>query len=186
MQILDEQSIEQNSSSVRYGGFWVRFLAVMLDGIILAPITFGIGYFNVVSWKSMPLLVLVSLVSLAYKPIMEHLYGATLGKMALRLQVVDSGFGKAELGAILLRNIFNILPGLFSLAVSVQIYADPGFEDITGFTEFTQFGNQFPANQMVSFVNLAIMLTDSIMLGIDEQKRSLHDRIAKTYVIEKP
>jgi len=184
--ILDEQSVEQNPGAVRYGGFWVRFLAVLLDGIILAPISFGIGYFNVISWKSIPLLILVTLAGLAYKPVMEHLYGATLGKMALRLQVVSGRFDKAEFSAILLRNIFNILPGLISLAVSIQIYSDPGFEEISGFQEFAAFGNQFAANQAMSLINFAIMLIDSIMLGVDEQKRSLHDRIAGTYVIEKP
>ena len=184
--ILDEQSVEQNSSTVKYGGFWVRFLAVLLDGLILAPITFGIGYFNVITWKSVPVLILVTLAGLAYKPVMEYLYGSTLGKMALRLQVVSISFGKADVKAILLRNIFNIVPGLISLIISVQIYSDPGFEDISGFQDFSMFVNQFQASQTMNFVNFALMFIDSIMLGIDEQKRSLHDRIAGTYVIEKP
>jgi len=183
--ILDQQPIEQNSSTVKYAGFWIRFVAVLLDGLILAPITIGFGYFNMISLKSIPLLVLLTIVGLAYKPVMEHMYGATLAKMAFKLKVVGSDFQQASLNTILLRNIFNILPGLVSLIFSIQMFTDPEFLDVTGFQDFAIYSNQIQSSQAMSIINFSLMFIDSIMLGIDEQKRSLHDRIAGTYVIEK-
>lgn len=78
--ILDETLIPQDNVQVKYGGFWPRLGALVLDGIILAPITFGITYYNISTWKSIPLLALISIIGVAYKPVMEHMYGATLGK----------------------------------------------------------------------------------------------------------
>lgn len=184
--ILDQLPVEQNRNTVKYGGFWVRLGALLIDGLVLAPLSFGVAYFNMTNWKSVPVLVVLSLLGLAYKPLMENTYGATLGKMALRLQVVDLNFEKATFGTILLRNIFNIIPGLFSLFLSVQIYTDPDFQSISGFAEFAQFSQSYGSNQLMSSANGLLMIVEAIMIGVDEQKRSLHDRIAGTYVIEKP
>ena len=186
MQVNLDESLLPNSTAVRYGGFWARFGALIVDGLVLAPVTFGVTYFNIISWKSTPLMVIVALLQIAYKPWMEATYGATLGKMVVRLQVVDLSFGKADLKAVLLRNIFNIIPTLITLIFSIQMYADPEFQDITGYMEFATFSQQYSSNQFASMLTFLLALIDAIMLATDEQKRSLHDRIGGTYVIEKP
>lgn len=182
--ILDQPIVEQDRSSVKYGGFWPRLGALLLDGLILSPLTFGVTFFNITEWKSTALMVVVTLAGIAYKPFMEYSYGATLGKMALRLKVVDLNFGRADIGKILLRNVFNIVPAVLTLLLSIGMYMDPGFEDITGFMEYSAFSQQFSAIQYVSYCNSLIAIVEAIMLAVDDQKRALHDRIAGTYVIE--
>jgi hypothetical protein len=97
MQILDQPLIQTNQNDVKYAGFWSRLGALLIDGIILAPLSFGISYFNIVSWKSLLVLILLGLITVTYKPVLEFLYGATWGKMALKLKVVSLQFENATL-----------------------------------------------------------------------------------------
>ena len=83
----------------RYGGFWIRFLAVLLDGIILAiagmtisipmqiiftPTPFSSLYWGVFSITSSFQL----LVAMTYEAFFLVRFGATPGKMACSLEVI--------------------------------------------------------------------------------------------------
>jgi uncharacterized RDD family membrane protein YckC len=185
MEILDEPQLNVDRNSVLYAGFWPRLGALFLDGLILTPLTFGVMYFNITSWKSVPVLVIVTVLSLSYKPFMEYNYGATLGKMALRLKVVNLQFEKADLQEILLRNIFHIVPPLITLFITIGIYSSEEFQDITGFREFSTYSNQHTSLQIINVVSGIITLVDMIVMLSDSRKRSLHDKIGGTYVIER-
>lgn len=187
MEILDapQPNTTIDPNAVIYGGFWSRFGAMFIDGLVLAPVSVGVMYFNVTSAKSPLLLAVVTLLTLAYKPVMEYVYGATLGKMALKLKVVDAQFDKAGLQEILLRNIFNIVPSLITLVLTIGIYISPEFEEINGFMEYSQYSSQFTSLQIVTYISYFITIVDAIVLLADSRKRSLHDKIAQTYVIER-
>ena len=183
-EILDH-STERTTSNVKYGGFWVRFGALLLDGLILAPISIGLNYFNITSWKSSLLLVLITVIGTAYKPFMEFTYGATFGKMALKLKVTNTNFEKANLMEILLRNVFHIAPQVVTLLISVgSIYNNSDFESVSSWSEYTGFVQQFSVMQYTSYASGIITIIDAIVLITDEQKRSLHDRIGGTLVID--
>jgi uncharacterized RDD family membrane protein YckC len=185
--ILDQLPTNQATGNVKYGGFWSRFGALFLDGLILAPITFGLTYMNVSSWKSTMLMILISIVGIGYKPFMEFTYGATWGKMALKLKVTNANFGKADLTEILFRNIFHILPQLIVLLVSIStVYNDPDFESVSGWTDYAGFLEKFAVLKYINYTSGLITIAEAIMVATDDQKRSLHDRIAKTFVIEQP
>jgi uncharacterized RDD family membrane protein YckC len=184
MEALDQPMIQPSQNVVQYGGFWPRLGALILDGLVMVPVSFGVTYFNITTWKSPLLLILLMLVSLAYKPVMEYVYGATLGKMALNLKVVNLEFERADLNAILMRNIFHIVPPLFSLYFTTRVYADPDFESITGFMQYSTFLNNFPYLRIVNVISGLITIVDAIFLIVDQQRRSLHDRIGSTYVIQ--
>lgn len=182
---IDQTLIEPSDSRIKYGGFWPRLGALILDGLILAPITAGIMYFNVTSWKSVPIMLISSVASLAYKPIMEFYYGATFGKMAAGLTVTNSAYGAPSLKDILLRNVFHYGPSLISLYFSIEIYSHPLFQDIDGYFDFIEFSAQFKGPEYIGYFSGLIVFIEAVMLLADDKKRTLHDRIAGTYVIEK-
>ena len=182
--VLDAPSNEINRTNIKYGGFWQRFGALIIDGFILAPISFGVTYFNIVSWKSSVVLILATVISTAYKPFLEYNYGATWGKMAVKVKVTNLELEKASLSEILLRNIFHILPAVITLLLTLQIYVDPDFESITGFMEYSAFTQKFTALQYANIPIGLIVIVDAIVLLADQQKRSLHDKIAGTLVID--
>jgi uncharacterized RDD family membrane protein YckC len=181
--ILDNSAIQQDKTSIKYGGFWQRFAAIILDWLVLAPVSLGVSYLNMSSWKSSALMVLISLIGLGYKPFMEYRYGASLGKMAMKLKVRNLEFEDATLGAILLRNIFQIIPGVISLFFSIAMYNDPGFASVSGFGDFTNLSQQYVAAQYINYGFGFLALIDAIVLAADYRKRSIHDKIGGTVVI---
>jgi uncharacterized RDD family membrane protein YckC len=181
MEVLDQQLLQVK---VKYGGFWPRVGASLLDGIVIAPIVFGVMYFNVVSFKSTALLIIANGLAMAYKPFMEYTYGATLGKMALDLKVVNLELERANLNEIILRNIFHIGGSLLSLIFMIVVFNASGFEEISGYMEYAAFSQNFVGLQAVNYLTTLVTLIDAIVLIVDEKKRALHDKIAGTFVID--
>ena len=147
--------------AVRYGGFWIRYLAVFVDSLIFSVvivIVFAIGLVLFpVDWANLgrspagllQLLELEGVVWLSallfaaiYETLMIGRYAATLGKMACGLRVVMSDGGKVTYGRSLSRHFAKILSGF-------------------------------------------MMFIGYIMAGFDDEKRALHDRICDTRVIKK-
>src|SRR5688572_3276828 len=87
------------AGALRYAGFWIRFVAVFLDGLILAlpmvAILFAMGAFNPGTYADdrsaspLPNLVMMSLY-MFYATFFIGKFGATPGKMAVKIKVVRS------------------------------------------------------------------------------------------------
>jgi uncharacterized RDD family membrane protein YckC len=95
-------------TSMRYAGFWLRFGAVLLDGIILFVVNLGLGMLIGLSATqaigteqgSIALLLIVYTIQLAvgisYETIMIGKFGATVGKMACKIHVVTANGDKVS------------------------------------------------------------------------------------------
>lgn len=149
-------------AAVHFGGFWIRFLAYIIDAIILGTVTGIIQFMMVGSFFQVPniqpgdnpfaalapmlaVLGTASLISMAIHCAYETLFiwklGATPGKMALGLKVVRPGGGPVDVGRALGRYFAKILSGL-------------------------------------------ILCIGYIMIAFDSEKRGLHDMICDTRVIK--
>jgi uncharacterized RDD family membrane protein YckC len=142
----------------RYGGFWIRFLARLIDWLILIVVNsaitmpLGLGGLSILSgshdmFDLASMLALFGLaamirltVSAAYEILLTWKKGATLGKLALGLKVVRPDGSGITLGRSVAR--------FFSTWIS-------GFIFCIGY----------------------------IIAAFDDEKRSLHDRICETRVI---
>jgi uncharacterized RDD family membrane protein YckC len=184
MEALDQAMIA-NETTVKYGGGGLRFVASLLDALVLAPLTFGISYFNIISWKSSSILIAITLLGIIYKPAMELLYGATLGKMAVKLKVVNAQYEQPNINDILIRNVFQIVPGIIMLFITVGIYNDPEFETVTGFSEYSVWSSKFMALQFGNYAVSSLVIIDGIVLLADKQSRAWHDKIASTFVVHR-
>lgn len=159
-------------SSTKYAGFWLRFVAYIIDNIIIQIIqsfviipvlgVMGIGFASASAFdwddisgaetvgmliafiSAMSALVIVSLIiQVLYYALMESSKNkATLGKMALGLEVVDMDGKKLDFGKALIRQLGKIISGM-------------------------------------------IFLIGYIMAGFTEKKQALHDIIAGTLVVKK-
>lgn len=147
---------------VTYAGFWIRFVAYIIDGIILA-VAMGIVQFAILgSFLTFPrfdpqsrpemyiaplmgMIGLLSLVSIGigclYEGLFVYKYGATPGKMALGLKVVRPNGGPIDLGRAIGRYFGKMLSGI-------------------------------------------ILYIGFIMAGFDAEKKALHDMICDTRVIK--
>jgi len=107
-------------TGMRYGGFWPRFVAKIVDGIILQVIDIPVRLFmgNLSNDPSVQLrIVFLSaaisfLIGGAYSIFFVGKFGATPGKMALRLRVVLSNGGKVGWGRATGRYFAELLSSL--------------------------------------------------------------------------
>jgi uncharacterized RDD family membrane protein YckC len=139
-----------------YAGFWRRFGAVFLDGIILlvpngliqfvaAPAIAGAAIQNNpirAGLLSLGLFALQMAINLSYEVLLIGRYGATLGKTAARIKVVTADGGGVSYARALGRYFAKILSSV-------------------------------------------ILLIGYIIAAFDTEKRALHDRLCNTRVILK-
>ena len=178
--LLDSE--QGQTLNVEYGGFWLRFAAAFIDGLVLLPLT-GLMIYNNFGIKSLALAILISFLYPVYKVFMEAQYGATLGKMAVKLKVVNLQYEKANLQEVILRNIIQIISAFLSAISMILLFGQPGFADATTFTGFSAF-QRTNSNPLFAYLPMVLVLIDGIVLLTNEQKQALHDKIAKTYVIK--
>jgi uncharacterized RDD family membrane protein YckC len=96
----------------QYAGFWLRFLAAAIDGIVLwaaSALTFdlirkaqGIGRWDF-SWVD----IVEFIAEAAYFVILTVVYGQTLGKMVVGIRVIPQEGGANRWGAIILREVIG-------------------------------------------------------------------------------
>jgi uncharacterized RDD family membrane protein YckC len=151
----------------RYGGFWIRFGARFIDGLIFTvPILIVAAVLipnltragsqipgtpnPMFAFGFLTLFVVGFLAAGCYEILMLKYRSATLGKIACGLKVVRSDGSSLSWGAC--------------------------------------FGRFFMWNVVTSgipYLNSVLMLVSAIMLGVDDEKRALHDRVCDTRVIYK-
>jgi uncharacterized RDD family membrane protein YckC len=153
MQKLAEGA-EIRTTALRYAGFWVRFAAIFLDGVILLVLNIvllglmlGLSTSQSVGIESQSSVVLdlLSIIiqlgtGLCYEAVLIGKFGATLGKMACKIKVVTP-----EGGAVSYARAF--------------------------------------ARYFAKFLNAFTLGIGYVIAAFDAEKRTLHDRICNTRVI---
>jgi uncharacterized RDD family membrane protein YckC len=94
------------AGEMHYAGFWIRFVAIFIDGIILnvlnIPVRLAIGFGSTDSNVQMRIVFLSAGISMAigaaYEIFFVGRFGATPGKMALRLRIVRANGDKLTYG----------------------------------------------------------------------------------------
>src|SRR5579864_1162972 len=111
-------------AQLQYVGVGLRFLAVLLDTIIIAVVA-GILSFL---FRGAPGIsgFLSAIIAIGYFIVMEATQGATLGKMALGLRVVKTNGAPITWTDSVIRNLLRIIDGLFAYLVgAILIWTSP-------------------------------------------------------------
>jgi uncharacterized RDD family membrane protein YckC len=150
----------------RYAGFWIRFLARIIDGIIL-------GVINAI--VRLPLMLMFG-----------------IGSMSMRGLGRDSGAGLIFAPAMIGMLGISMLIGL-ALGVAYEVYflssngATPGKMALGLRVIRADGGTISPmlalGRHFAMWVSTFILMIGYIMAGFDPEKRALHDRICETRVI---
>jgi uncharacterized RDD family membrane protein YckC len=157
--------------NTNYAGFWLRFVAVIIDGIILGAVQFiaimpvlgimGIGVVenmenfdssdqaeamsmmaSMMAMAGVAQVVFLIIQTLYYSLMESSNYQASLGKMVLGLKVTDTNGNKLDFSKALVRNLCKIISSM-------------------------------------------ILLIGYLMAAFTEKKQALHDMIANTLVVKK-
>ena len=145
-----------------YGGFWIRFVAYMVDGALL-----GVAGF---------LLIQLPLNALLPRAAGGNLGGnlATLTPTALGLTALEALLGVVIACAYEVYFISARGATIGKQALGLKVVRTDG----SGIPVGLAFGRYF-----AKWINAFTLYIGYIMAGFDEQKRALHDRICETRVI---
>lgn len=168
-----------------YVGFWPRLGALLIDGLILLAVTYFLKLPLEELDNEMLVLVIAAIIPLFYNLFLEYKYAATLGKMLLKIKIVNYELQPPNLSNIILRNIIYIGIQFISFGKDLYNYFQAqSFE----FGEFDGLSSYFTpmviAGLIYSAGVLVIYIIEVVFLLNDEKHRSLHDRIGKTYVVK--
>lgn len=179
---LNDQNNYTFKEEPKYAGFWLRVGAALIDLLVFLPIM-AFGYYNMLVLKSIPMLYAVTVLTALYKPLMEWKYGATLGKMAVKLKVVNYDFKPINIDQAFTRYLPWAVSVIFSLMSTTVIYRASGFEYIDTWMEMNKVAQNPALNIASQIYNLVFLIVVGALI-FDKKKRGIHDKMAKTYCIK--
>lgn len=190
--ILDEGLIEGPvGNNIIYASFWTRVGASLIDFLVLLPLI-GLMMYNNMAVKSMWIMIGLYVLMAAYKPLLEWDKGATLGKMAVKIKVVDAdSLEKMTLNQSIKRYLPWLISNVISLILAIMLFNAPGFEEATNFIELgllqQEQGQSQGEMEILNWVNggySLIFMAVVLSVAFDSKKQGLHDKMASTYVVK--
>lgn len=182
---------KENSYQSLYGNFGERFAALLLDGLIMSPITIIVLLLNnqnlYYTYFTAPAALLFNL---AYHIILPVHYGATPGKLAMGLFILKTdggyiGYKEAFLKflPVIIINIIAVIFSFYGISqVDNTIYNDMGWFDKQ---QYLQSFYPFFGRTMIIILPNVLYFTSLILFLLNDRKRSFTDIIAGTVVVYK-
>ncbi|MCG9661430.1 MULTISPECIES: RDD family protein [Vibrio] len=162
----------------KYSNFWRRFFAVIIDGLVFLPLQWideyilsgAIGSVGVFLWG-----VGGAILGISYYVILHAKYGQTIGKMVMKVKVVDvSESRNITVKQSCMRDIVPIIMVPFT----VYAYAQLAF-----FGKTWQSLDQDSVLTIVSLIMISWVVLESVSMLFNEKRRAVHDYIAGSVVV---
>ncbi len=155
-----------------------RFAAIVFDTIIFVGIIYVYEHYFLDKTSSKTIAVVWSLVTLIsvnfYNIYLTYCYGQTLGKMLLRVKVIDISEEPVTLYQAILRRLIELIYHTISTLFTIYFVFIYGLDaNISSSVTF----------RYVTYFYLFVMFAEIIATLLNQKHRSLHDYIAGTVVI---
>ncbi len=172
-----------------YANFGSRLGAAVVDWLVLTPLLGLTTYFLMMS-PNYNGIVLISLISLCYGPLMDHFAGGTLGKQALKQKVVREDGGQITLLQGFMRALPWWIGGMVGLYTNYLTFQIPGIQDADGVIAYSQAIAEYQMSEggfiltyLPQLAWILPLLSTLVMLG-NKAKQGAHDILAETYVVK--
>jgi uncharacterized RDD family membrane protein YckC len=176
-----------NETTFKLANFWNRAGAYLIDIIIVGGVSYLINGLNILSFKSFAFYLVFALLGIAYKPFLESYYGATIGKMVLKLKVTDENHDQIDITTSILRSLILIFPTVLYIPLFYTAFNNPEFQNINEIFAFSQaMAMEYSMQEIIGNLAFILLTADLVFLltDLNGRNRSLHDRIANTQVIK--
>ena len=163
----------------KYNTLYARFFALILDSILLLPLGILSDWnkdFADAPVKFQIVKIFIYLAGFFYVVLMHYFFGQTVGKMLMKVKVLDL----SEKPISFFQSALRDLPQFLSIFIFV-IFGDPDF-----FINQSKNIAEFAKNPVANSFYILLMiygLTDIIVFFTNEKRRALHDYIARTVVV---
>jgi uncharacterized RDD family membrane protein YckC len=174
---------------VDYAGFGPRLGALVIDAVVLLPVT-ALGWWVQTRSPAGAVLgaVLLLVLTNGYEIGLTATWGQTLGKRAMDIQVRKADGAKVGWGTALLRRLPVLLTGVISLIAAAALAAtltQADFDSTYGVLQRAAIVAQSQPGwaALVNMLMGCYYLADDIVFLANRRSRALHDFIADTVVV---
>lgn len=175
---------------MKYAGFWPRFSAGLVDLLVMIPLIL-LFYWSLSNSHTTAVLfaVPVTLLFAAYNVYFVGRWGQTIGKMVLKIKVVSLSGGEAGMYRAFYRHSVDFTFSMITTGLTLYaLFSISSTEyNMLSLNDKIQRMSEFTLSWDKLFNNLSCiwMISELIVLLMNEKRRSLHDFIAGTLVIHK-
>ncbi len=162
----------------KYQTLMPRLFALIIDALIFLPLSFldnWIKEANLFPVMFSVWLLVMNMGHPVYSILMHGFYGQTLGKMAMKIKVVDTYEKPITFHHAVLRE----LPYL-SFTFSLMFFAMPQTSNILEVSNFLPYS----AENIITFLMFVWIFTNIAVFFVSDKCRALHDFVAGTVVIK--
>lgn len=158
-----------------------RFLASIIDILIMIPVGIMASALTIITPENSKLAFLsgnlVSLVSVFYYILMHARFGQTLGKMVLKVKVLDISERPITFTQAVIRSLPQMLPIVITASLSIFAITSPDMNEAQS--------NSLGIVSSGAYILYSIWsIGDCVSALVTEKNRALHDLIAGTVVVK--
>lgn len=171
-----------------YAGFSSRFLSNLIDILVVLPVTAVSLWLQSISRDvGLALLIPTSFFYLVYTVFMHARWGQTLGKMVLKIRVVQPDGSPILAKQALLRNsvdlVFTLIVVYFNLTAILGITPEE-YVSLDFMSRIKRIQSLQPSStQILMILEQVWFWSELIVLLFNKKRRAIHDFIAGTVVI---
>jgi uncharacterized RDD family membrane protein YckC len=173
-----------------YGNLGYRFAALLLDGLILAPVSIAALVFNSMSLHNIYLSIIISnIIGLTYQIFLPAKFGGTPGKLIMGLRILKMNGDAITLNDAFKRYLPNLSVALIAIINTLFAVAKADVETYNemSWMEQSQYLQSLNSNMFyIQMIGInAVFFTSFIIFMLNERKRSLADLSGDTAVVKK-
>jgi uncharacterized RDD family membrane protein YckC len=180
--------VEPGLNDAEFGGFWRRFGAAFLDGLIVMPVTIlavvGLGFTRL--FYVYYLVPGMAFMAFYYMYLVKR-NGGTPGKRILDMRITMADGTPLTTKAAILRNIVEwgcAVLSTLSFAMAGMRIADAQFEPLGYLQKLQMIGASAPRwNTIPTYGTYAWFLIGAIVMLSSAKRRGIHDLLAGTVVV---
>jgi uncharacterized RDD family membrane protein YckC len=174
-------------AEIRYAGFWSRFVAGLIDGVVLLPVIVFAFWLDGLSYAGAVISAFVGPAFLIpYNVGLVAKYGGTVGKLIRGLRVRQvNGAAATWVNAWKRSSVdifFSVSAAIFTLIaltrINAEVYFDAGWQ-----SRSEMLGAAIPGYQWFYWASFFWTLSEFVTLLSNKKRRALHDFIGGTVVV---
>lgn len=179
---LDTLRTSQGSVPASFGD---RVGAALIDFLIIGIPLVGLSLWGI-STANILLGIAPLLINIFYKPVTEGLYGKTLGKHFMKINVTDLEGNAIDLVQSIIRNFLYLISGAVGLASNYLLFTNEEWLDADGFMERSMIQQEASGSLgTISMVITFILLISCLAMLANQNGQTLHDKVGRTLVLKK-
>ncbi len=179
---LDNELNLSDPQPVEYATFWDRVKASFIDGLILLLPVGGLMLYGLYT-KNMSMVLLSPILGISYKVYMEGQYGATYGKMAANIKMINNQGTQISMHESLKKNMVYVVAHTISFLSMLSLFKMEAFTE-SSLQETLELMSTTPLSGYSTIWSYVQLISCMAVIFNKTTGQTLHDMIAETFCVK--